>query len=219
MYFITFDGTCEKDKALQMNMLERYLVNNRVTNNVINMVSPGFFKDEISKLYHHFITSSSISVMERFFLQLSGRARELEQLLHPSFYERYNLKNSIVLCPHSPEGIEALYGYGFKIGTTEQIVPIIARTYQPVNISLSVVIESNEERALNSSALSFKTKDGGLNFYRNVGLGLKSLVKDRQKVYGRARPFGTFNGMSSTDELHNKISQFVVSSLRHGSSS
>lgn len=169
MFFITFECLDNYVKTLQISLLKENLIKQRISSNVINLCSSGFPIDDTSKLYNHLINEGSTSLVERFFLQNTFRARQLEQLFGPANSKKYD--SSIILCPYSLEGMFSLYHHGYGMANSEMLYNISRFAFSKARIDLSIIIDVTSEQALRNSKLKFSSKATGIAFYNRVRNG------------------------------------------------
>ena len=197
MFLITFECLSEYDKRFQMKFLWEHLTKQRRSESVINMVEHGLINDDRSKLYEYLGTEGSYFVPEKFFLQLASRSRQLEQLHCPEFKRLCDSRDSIFLCPHSPEGLTAFFegGYGYTNTTSHNI-------YSAVHINLRIYIDYSPDYILDRSPLGFESREEGLNFYYRIQSKLRSSYKALSNAY-------ILDGGTTPEELHRQICDIV----------
>jgi thymidylate kinase len=212
MFFITFECLDEYDKSFQMNLLAESLNKQRISNSVVNINGSGYFNDDISKLYKYLDNEASYSLSEKFFLQLTRRSRQIEHLFRPAFTRQNDVHYSVILCPHSPEGLATLFGDGYKYGQNNVLFSICQAAYSKVRTNLSIVINIPPEKALQRSPIKFSSKEEGIHFYERVQHGIRDLHDFTNK--GPNPNLLVIDGTQSPETIHKIIFQEVLNRMK-----
>jgi len=191
--FITFEGPEASGKSSQINLLKKYLKNNRIPFVVTREPGGTIIAERLRKIILY--KKNKISVLEEILLLMAARLNHINNVIKPALK-----KGKIVISDRFADSTFVYQGYanGFGIQKAKDLHKIILNNFLPHKTFLFELEPKEIIRRLIKRKNRNKYDKRDIKFHKKINLGYYNLSKNQKR-------FIKINGNNDIKTIHYNI--------------